>query len=76
MSYMPETEARCISVKCRKAASCVRHQCPPGGMHPVGDLSIWMVAGSCGYFVPLGHWREPEKSKPGPTVHEPVRGLS
>ena len=75
MTYLPPTEPRCVALRCQKAASCARHKAAPGGSHPVSDLSIYMVAGSCGYWEPLNRWMEPKAEKPGHRVHECPEGL-
>jgi len=74
--YMPTNETRCIAIVCRNAKQCARHNCAPGQGHPAGDLSIWAVHGSCGYFEPLNRWPPPQKPafKPA-TVHDFKKGL-
>lgn len=76
MSYLPTTEARCYAAKCALADGCERHKCEPGRGHPVEDFSRDAAHRSCGHFIPVGTFKAPEKVKPGPRVHEPVRGLS
>jgi hypothetical protein len=75
MSYLPDNERRCIAMSCRLAKTCARHNCPPGGPHWVGDLSIDMVASSCPHYAPLNFWQRPVKAAPQPRTHECPEGL-
>ena len=75
MTYLPTTESRCVAQTCQKGPSCARKCAPAGGPNPVCDFSIWKVAGSCGYWAPLGYWTEPKAEKPARRVHECPEGL-
>ena len=81
MTYMPDTEPRCVAQQCDRAKRCARHNCPPGGAHPVKDFSLSASAGGrssgiwCQGFVTLNHWRPPRSAKPGPTVHDHPGGM-
>lgn len=75
MIYMPPNEPRCCAQRCSLATSCARHQCPPGGPHPVQDFSIHGLHFSCGSFVELHRWAPPKAAKAGPKVHDHPGGL-
>lgn len=77
MSYMPADQPRCTALKCSQAKTCARNNCPPGGGHPVADLSAkygW-TDGGCYSYVYLTYWTEPKKAGPKPKTHECPEGL-
>ena len=75
--YMPADQSRCTAQVCKQAKACARHNCPPGGGHPLADLSkrYGWTDGNCYSFVYLTYWTPPRKAAPQPRIHECPEGL-